>query len=32
MNIANQLFPKAESLKKGLKRLDILLKFEEIVN
>ena len=32
MNIANQLFPKAESLKKGLKRIDLLLKFEEIVS
>ena len=32
LNIANELFPKAEALKKGVKRFDNLLKFESIMS
>ena len=32
MNIANQLFPKAESLKKGMMRLNNLLSFEDVLS
>ena len=32
LNIANQLFPKADQLKKAIKRTDLLLKFENILS
>ena len=32
VGIANQLFPKADHLKKTIKRIDTLITFEEIIN